>query len=81
MDDGEEEQESCLPVMTVSKSNEVKVSSIQKKMWKRKSPTAKFDDQHLAAFMYCHLLPQMNSQPYCRHKVLDNLYENDRLGV
>ena len=81
VDDGEEEQESRLPVMTVSKSNEVKVSSIQKKMWKHKSPTAEFDDQHLAAFMYCHLLPQTNSQPYCRRKVLDCLYENDRLGV
>lgn len=80
VDDGEEEQESRLPVMTVSKSS-VKVGSIQKKMWKRKSPTAEFDDQHLAAFMYCHLLPQTNSQPYCRRKVLDRLYENDRLGV
>ena len=77
---GAEEQESQVPAITGLKSNKAKISSIQKKTCKCKLPTAKFDDQHLAVFIYSHLLPQMDSQALCWHTVLDCLYENNRLG-
>ncbi len=83
--DGAEEQDTHLVVGNLPVSSmaaKVKSPSNQKKsLWKCKMPLAEFDDYHLAAFMYSHLLPEASPQAHCHCKVLNQLYENDKLGM
>ena len=75
-EDGAKELETQLPSITIpSVSN-------KKPLWGNKVWSVEFDDHHLAAFMYSHLLPETSPLiTRCHQKVLNSLYKNDHIGM
>jgi len=77
-EDGEE-QETQLHAAIPPQSSGVRIK--KKLLHGHKVPLVEFDDHHLAAFMYSHLLPETSLLAHCHRKVLNHLYENDQVGV
>ncbi len=77
-EDGEE-QETQLHAAIPPQSSGVRIK--KKLLHGHKVPLVEFDDHHLAAFMYSHLLPETSLLAHCHQKVLNHLYENDQVGV
>ena len=77
-EDGEE-QETQLHAAIPPQSSGVRIK--KKLLHGCKAPLVEFNDHHLAAFMYSHLLPETSLLAHCCQKVLNHLYENDQVGV